>query len=683
MGQITWIVKNPETMKYYYFEDSEWGLIELFDGTRTPEEVLDDYKKLFPNAGTPLSLIIEYEDLLRHLELLERGSAEKSLALLSKLRTARQRAADEKTEGFNPFFIPFHVIDPDRFLNRTVRFVRWIWTPAIVLIWAILVGWTVGVFIRNWAPIFTGTYELYAFLRKPLLDAIQFFCLLSIIGGIHELGHAYAVKIYGGEVHDIGIALLYFTPAFYCDTTDSLLFESRWQRLWVTTAGIYIEGFLCSAATALWVASYPDSLLHELAYKTMLFTGVSTIFFNVNPLVKIDGYYALTSLVNVSELREESFRYLGAVFQKRVLRLPIEIPPAGRRKTRIYWIYGVLALAYTAVIMRFIGGIFYNLYERYLPDFAVALLVLTLYRIFRKRVRLVTRTARLVYLDKKERLMSNRKRLLLITALLVVVLLIPWTRRTITGEAILRPRMVGHVEAPEDGIVSRVLTREGAIVEVGDPLIQMRSLAAEADSLHFAAAHQRFARAANTARESAAADVVYEKERRESAASVAELNDKARARRLVLGSPVKGRVLSPRLEDLEGRFVTAGTALAEVGECETLVADLPVSERRLDELQVGIEVRALAPQRPTQPIQGTILSISAATVDRPPTVAGLIDPAVPALRPDRFLALAAFDNPQSQLRPGDRVRAKIYAQRTSYAARAWRVLRRWLQTIFW
>ncbi len=73
-------------------------------------------------------------------------------------------------------------------------------------------------------------------------------------------------------------------------------------------AGIYIEAILCTIATALWVATYPDTLLHELAYKTMLFTGVSTVFFNINPLVKIDGYYALCSLIEIPELREESFR---------------------------------------------------------------------------------------------------------------------------------------------------------------------------------------------------------------------------------------------------------------------------------------------------------------------------------------------------------------------------------------
>src|SRR5262249_47688491 len=325
-------------------------------------------------------------------------------------RTARQRAAEEKAEGFNPFFLLFHVFDPNRLLDRTVRYVRWIWTPPVVAVWCVAALWTVGVFVQHWQPIYEGTYELYAFLRKPLVDIIQFFFILCFIGFIHEMSHAYATKIYGGEVHDIGIALLYFTPAFYCDTTDSLLFENKWHALWVTTAGIYTEGFLCAGATALWVASYPDPLLHELAYKTMLFTGVSTIFFNINPLIKIDGYYALSSLLEMPELREESFRYLGAIVQGRLLRLPVVLPVVARRKRRIYWIYGTLALAYTAVIMRFIGCLFYNFYEKFFPNIAIVLLTLTLYRIFRKRVRLVTRTLRLVYLDKKELIMAAQHR---------------------------------------------------------------------------------------------------------------------------------------------------------------------------------------------------------------------------------------------------------------------------------
>ncbi len=411
MGEGTWVVKNPEAVKYYNFADAEWVLISLFDGTRTRAEIFEEYRGQFPGEDIRLQLILDFEEMLRKIDLIAQSIAERNLTLLAGAKTARQRAADERAEGRNIFFIPFHVLDPDRFLNRTVRYVRWIWTPPVVAVWLIGAIWTVSIFISHWQPIWSGTLELYAFLSKPLLDAIQFFLLLSIIGCIHEFAHAYATKIYGGEVHDIGIALLYvITPAFYCDTTDSLLFESKWHRLWVTTAGIYIEGFICAAATLAWVASYPDTFLHDFAYKTMLFTGVSTVFFNINPLIKIDGYYALTSLLEIPELREESIQYLGAVFQKKVLRLPVEVPEVSRRKRRIYWIYGPLALAYLGVLMTLIGGLFFNFYSKYFPNVAGVLLVLTLLRLFRKRVRLVTRTVRLFYLDKKDLLMSSRSR---------------------------------------------------------------------------------------------------------------------------------------------------------------------------------------------------------------------------------------------------------------------------------
>ena len=212
-GDVTWVIKNPETVKYYNFADSEWGLIQLFDGTRTRAQILEEYRANFPGEDIPFQLILDFEEMLRKIELIEQGVAERNLALLHRLKTARQRAAEEKAEGSNIFFIPFHVLDPDRFLNRTVKYVRWIWTPPVVLLWAAGALWTIGIFVSHWQPIWSGTIELYSFLAKPLLDAIQFFLLLSIIGCIHEFAHAYATKIYGGEVHDIGIALIYVIAA--------------------------------------------------------------------------------------------------------------------------------------------------------------------------------------------------------------------------------------------------------------------------------------------------------------------------------------------------------------------------------------------------------------------------------------------------------------------------------------
>lgn len=685
MGETRIMVKEPDRAKYYVFADYEWRLIEFFDGTRTRLEIVADYNARYPFDPIDVALVLEYEEMLRKIELVEQSVAEKSLQLLAHTKEARLRAAQEKAEGFNPFFLLFKVLDPEEFLRKTVRWVRWIWTPPVVIAWSIAVVWTVGVFILHWEPIFAGTYELYAFLRKPLIDAIQFFFILSFLGFFHEFGHAYAVKIYGGEVHDIGIALLYFTPAFYCDTTDALLFPNKWHRLWVNTAGIFVEGFVCAGATALWVVSYPDTLLHELAYKTMLFTGISTIFFNVNPLVKIDGYHALTSLLEMPDLREESFRHIGLVFQKHVLRLDVQVTVTTRRRRRIYWIYGPLALAYVGVIMSLIGGILNNLYRKILPDFAVALLVVSLAFIFKKRVRLVLRTARLVYLDKKEFLMSRaaRTRLATLAAALLLLLFVPFSRETLVSEGVLAPAARLRIEAPEDGQVEAVLARESEAVRKGDVLVRMSSPAAAAAAAQFAGDRERSAGAARAARAGGEAGDVYRDERKAESAAVALDGARVRLERLVVRSPLSGRVLTPHVEDLEHRFVSKGTPLLEVGDCRELVAALPVSERLHDDLETGASVTAYVRQRPLEAIHGTVRRIAPAAAGQPRTAAQGVEPPLPGEMPDRFVALAFFPNPGETLRPGSPVRAKIAGPRRSYAARGFRVLGRWLRTVFW
>jgi hypothetical protein len=141
--------------------------------------------------------------------------------------------------------------------------------------------------------------------------------------------------------------------------------------------------------------------------------------------------------------------------------------------------------------------------------------------------------------------------------------------------------------------------------------------------------------------------------------------------------------LTSRIEDLENRFVLGGTLLAEVGDCSTLVAGLPVSERLLDDLSIGTEVRGFVRQRPLSPIHGRIVKISPATAEQPKTVTGKAEPSAPTAQPDRFVALAEFDNKDGMLKPGAVLQAKIYSRRASYAARVWRVLRRRFQSVAW
>ena len=685
LGEVAWIIKNPGTRKYHQFKNWQWQIIRLFDGRRTRGEIRDQIARLAGDQEVKLDLVLEYEEFLRRLELLHESVAERNLGLLDKFNSFRHQKAEEKTEGFNIFFIMFHVLDPDRILDRTVKYVRWIWSKPMVIATLIASLWTFGVFVNNWEAIFTGTMDLYHFFGKPFVQVAQFFAILIVVGTIHEFAHAYATKVYGGECHDIGFALFYFTPAFYCDTSDTFMFKNRLKRLWVTIAGIYAEVAIACVATIVWVASYPDTLLHEAAYKTMLFTGLSAVLFNINPLIKVDGYYALSSLLQIPDLRETAWKTVGASFQKHVLRLPVEVPPATRRKRVIYWTYGILSMMYTATIMYFIYTIFRNFYFRYFPDFGVVFLILTLTYIFKKKVRTTRRVGKLFYLDKKEWLMSPRSRLpLAITAgVLLLVLGIPWSHRRITGRTDLKPEKQVHIEAPDDAKVAEVLVHEGDIVAAGQPLFRLRSSALVADTEQHRTGQERMLRKSSAGRASSDPLLAYQSEQMATSEGIALRNAEARESFLVVRSPIAGRVLTPRTEDLVGRYVTAGTALADVGDCRRLVAEVPVSERLLEYLRVGSPVVALIRTRPTRAWRGSVAAVSPATLQQPVTSAGEDGADVPPARPDQFVVRAVFENTDGSLFPGAEAKLKIRSRREAYLVRAWNVIWRWLRSVVW
>ena len=681
LGEVNWIVKNPVTMKYHQFKSKHWQIIQLFNGRRTREQIREELSR-HSQKPVELELVLEYEEFLRKLDLIEQSVAERNLGLLDKFNSFRHQKAEEKAEGFNIFFIMFHVLDPDRILNKTVKYFRWIWTPPVAIATVIATFWTLTVFVRNWEPIFQGTMDLYHFFGKPLLQVVQFFTILCIVGTIHEFAHAYATKVYGGECHDIGFALFYFTPAFYCDTSDTFMFENRWHRFWVTIAGMYSELMICCVATFLWVFSYPDTVIHEAAYKTMLYTGVSAVLFNINPLIKVDGYYAISSLLQIPDLRETAWKTVGAWFQKNILRLPVEMPPATRRKRTIYVVYGILSMMYTATIMYFIYTIFRNFYFRYFPDFGVVFLILTLTYVFKKKVRTTRRVGKLFYLDKKEWLMSRRSRLPLAIAggTLLLLLGIPWFHRKISGEANLLPQRRVRVEAPQDSRVAQVFVREGDFVRAGQPLFRLTSADPLKDIARHTAERERLLKRSSAARASSNAGLAYQSEQQASSEEIALIAAETRRDYLLVKSPIAGRLLTPRVEDLVGSYMIAGSLLADVGDCRKMAAEIAVSERFLEYLKVGAPAGALIRASSKTWRRGSIAAISPATLEQPATADGGL---VPSARPDRFVVRVVFDNSDGGLLPGAQARVKLTARREGYLLRGWNILWRWFRSVVW
>jgi putative peptide zinc metalloprotease protein len=180
----------------------------------------------------------------------------------------------------------------------------------------------------------------YAFLEEEIVLGLALLWLAAIFPlVIHELGHALTVKHYGREVPRGGLMLFFGMPAAFVDTTDIWL-EPRRARLEVTWNGPY-TGLILGGAAAILIYFYPEAYWNSLLFKMAGF-AYFTVFINVNPLLKLDGYYLLSDALNIPSLRERSFAFVRKQFLGKLLK-----GQNMTRNERIYAAFGVLSLVWT------------------------------------------------------------------------------------------------------------------------------------------------------------------------------------------------------------------------------------------------------------------------------------------------------------------------------------------------
>ena len=154
---------------------------------------------------------------------------------------------------------------------------------------------------------------------------------MLVIKFIHEMGHAFSTRRFGGEVHEVGIMLLVFSPVPYVDVTSAWAQRSRARRMWVGAAGMYVELFIAAIMTVVW-AQTGAGLVNSLAYNVMFVASVSTLIFNLNPLLRFDGYYILSDLMDAPNLHMRSRAQLTNWSEKWLFG--VESPPQPAATTR-------------------------------------------------------------------------------------------------------------------------------------------------------------------------------------------------------------------------------------------------------------------------------------------------------------------------------------------------------------
>ncbi|MEO1128943.1 MAG: efflux RND transporter periplasmic adaptor subunit [Planctomycetota bacterium] len=259
-------------------------------------------------------------------------------------RFERQRAAKIKSLAMGFMFMRVPLINPDRFLDRTVQFAKPFFTRWAFIAWLMLMVSALGLAISRWADL---SSPLLTMLTGDRLIVLWF----TLIGlkVVHEFGHAYACKVFDGHVPEMGAFFILFTPCAYVDATDSWSFTSRLRRIIVALGGVYFESIIGALALFVWAFTGP-SLLNTIAYQTVLLSTVVTLAFNLNPLMRYDGYYIVSDLVGIPNMRERANSQIRTLLKRWVLGLK---PPAiGTLRSRLMLSgYGVGLMLYRVVLV--------------------------------------------------------------------------------------------------------------------------------------------------------------------------------------------------------------------------------------------------------------------------------------------------------------------------------------------
>jgi putative peptide zinc metalloprotease protein len=361
LGRSYWIVKDPVGLTYFRFHDEEYALLQMLDGRASLDELKERFEADFPPQKITL------EELQQFLGQLH-GSGLVLADMPGQGHQLRRRRDERKRKMLlaslaNVLCIRFKGFDPERFLTWLYPRVRWLFsTPAVVacLTMALMALMLVAVQFDVFRAKLPEFHQFFGLSNGVLLVVV-----LSATKVLHEFGHGLACKHFGGECHEMGVMILVLTPCLYCNVSDSWLLSNKWHRAMIGAAGMYVELTLASLCTFFWWFSAPG-VFHNLCLDVMFLSSVTTLVFNANPLLRYDGYYILSDITEIPNLRQKATSILARKMSEWCLGMePAEDPFLPRQHQTFFAVYSIAAVVYRWIVAASICFFLYKLFVSY------------------------------------------------------------------------------------------------------------------------------------------------------------------------------------------------------------------------------------------------------------------------------------------------------------------------------
>jgi putative peptide zinc metalloprotease protein len=611
-GDVWYVLRDPLNNRFFRLRAGAYAFASRLRLDQTVEAVWKDCLEHHPEDTPDQNEVVRLLGQLFQSNLITSTLPPDSARIFERFRETQQKEWEGRLKAF---ITPrFPVYDPDRFLKFLTPLARPVFTWWGLLAWLAIVAWGLKVAADHVEEIRVAAASALAPTNLPWLYVAG-----VILKLFHELAHGLACRVRGGEVHTLGILLMVFVPLPYVDATSSYAFRRKRDRIVVAAAGMMADFVIAALAVTVWSQS-GDGWVRSLAYNIMFTASVSTLLFNINPLLRFDGYYILSDLLDIPNLGPRSDDQLKHIAKHYLFGFRRSLSPAATASEAwLLSIYGILAFAYKmfliVLILEQVANLFFGL------GIALVAILVVLWVV-------APVVKALHYVTASPELHPVRGRAVGVTFLGIGLVMaglfaVPapdWVRAPGAVEAV----HYQMIYAESDGYVEDILTPAGAYVEAGRLLLKMVS-ADLGEQLESTAARLRRLRAEHVNAKDAGDLIVLAGIEADMAAAHQALGKwEDLSDRLLLRSPRDGFWASPELETLRASLLVRGTELGMVVQPDKFRFAAVVSQndasslvRHPSELQASVRLHGQAGTA----IRATQVRLIPAQQDKLPTPA--------------------------------------------------------------
>jgi putative peptide zinc metalloprotease protein len=468
-GAQCYLVEDEFNSRFFRIGLSEYHLISLLDGSKSLSEAVAISAAQMGEMALGEQDAINIFKWLIDNELASTDASRTSGRLIENFEKADRRKQKAK---LNPVTPKFNLFNPDALLEKLNASVGWLFSFPMFVVWALVVATGVYQVFANWDDLVSGNSSVLA--RENWIWLGLTWLGLKVI---HECAHGMVCKRFMGEVRQCGMVLILMIPLPFVDVTSSWRFSSKWQRIFVAAAGMYVEVFLAAAAAIVWSYSDPG-IIRQQALNLMIAGSVTTLFFNANPLMRFDGYYMLSDWLELPNLGTHGQQWIQWVGKKYYLGLDVKRPEWPEGCESIIGTYSVLALWWKVIICVGLAVLAESLF--YGAGIALALLA-TIFWVVVPLWKLL----KMVFIGEETQEQPSRIRFCLLTTGLAIAgwafcTQAPWYSR-VKAHAIVEFQNSSEIRTPVGGFLEEIFVKQGQLVKKGQILARLSNPHLDAD----------------------------------------------------------------------------------------------------------------------------------------------------------------------------------------------------------